>query len=103
MTLSKERLLQYRAILLRDYNRLDRNLLRLDDLPMKTLLRLYVLLCVFKEEDPRRLDYVERKINDLDLKEEQITYLNFLSKLVQLLNSSSLSLYSSSSSGGNNG
>jgi hypothetical protein len=97
MTLSKERLRQYQALLMRDYRRLDRNLLKIDDLPIETLLRVYVLLCVFKEEDSRRLDYVERKINDLDLNEEHITYLAFLSKLLNP------SLYSSPSSGGNNG
>jgi hypothetical protein len=93
MTLLHERLRQHQALLIRDSNRLDSSLEKLQSLTTKQILRLYVVLCLKKEEDPRRLNYLEEKVNSLNLNEDQKKYLEFLVSIT----------YSSSSSGGNNG
>lgn len=99
MTLSHERLRQHQALLMRDFNRLNLHLQRTQYLTTKHILRLYVILCLKKEEDPRRLNYVEEKVNSLNLNEDQKKYLDFLVQITQSLPE----YYSSSSSGGNNG
>jgi len=82
MDLSRERERQHQALLMRDSNRLDLHLKRLQYLTPKHILRLYVALCLKKEEDPRRLNYVEEKVNSLILNEDQKRYLEFLVNII---------------------
>jgi hypothetical protein len=65
MTLSKERALQFKAQIQRMIIKKEDLFLKLDTLSNSKLVMFYVALCLDKEE-PRRLNYVEEKIQNLN-------------------------------------
>lgn len=65
MTLSKERTLQFKAQIQRMIIKKEEMFLKLDTLSNSKLVMFYVALCLDKEE-PRRLNYVEEKIQNLN-------------------------------------
>jgi len=70
--LKKERQIQFKTQIMRMIDKKEEIFLKLDTLSNSKLVMFYVALCIDKEE-PRRLNYVEEKVQGLNGK-----YLNLL-------------------------
>jgi len=80
--MNREREIQHKARMMRSLKNIEKEMASLDTLKTHQLLRVFVALCMMKEEDPRRLNYVEEKVNSLILNEDQKRYLEFLVNII---------------------
>ena len=77
--LTRERQVQLQAQILRMANNKEDHFLNLDQLPIRSLLMLYVALCKDSNIEKRRLDYIESKIQNLSEEDN-----NFFTHLLQV-------------------